>query len=155
MKCPYCKKTAQKVSGRIIYPRRKDLHDRLFFYCAKCNAYVGTHKNSGEPMGTMADGYLRNCRHSTHVFLDRLWMPNTRARTKVYHGLARDMRLPVHKCHIAMFDDNQCKKAIEVLKTYTREMFNAPDEARRIKYEKITKKNRIRKPVSRHKRKLS
>jgi hypothetical protein len=55
--------------------------------------------------------------------MDPLWDPDTRKRTLVYQRLARDMQLPTERCHIAMFDEHQCRAAIDILKTYTKEMF--------------------------------
>jgi hypothetical protein len=79
-------------------------------------------------MGTMADRYLRSVRHSVHVFLDPLWENDTRKRTAVYQMLARDMCLHKKKCHVAMFDEEQCREAIKILKTYTKEMFNERED---------------------------
>lgn len=41
--CPYCGNPAQFVTGEVIYPHRKDLHDKKFYACPPCDAYVGCH----------------------------------------------------------------------------------------------------------------
>lgn len=42
--CPYCGKPAQLVGGDVIYPHREDLHEKKFWLCTPCNAYVGCHR---------------------------------------------------------------------------------------------------------------
>mgnify|MGYP001491086282 CR=1 FL=1 len=123
MKCPYCSRRAIKVRGDKIYPGRTDLSGKLFFLCPDCNAYVGTHERTGEPMGTMANRKLRAMRHEVHIFLNPLWEPDGYLRTLVYYQLARDMGLHPTKCHVAMFNEDQCLQAKKIVKTYTKEQF--------------------------------
>ncbi|MDR0480872.1 MAG: DUF3268 family zinc-finger domain-containing protein [Gallionellaceae bacterium] len=61
VKCPYCDRDAQLVTGVTIYPHRDDLRRKHFWLCAPCNAYVGTHQRNrkmglsgDEPLGRLA-----------------------------------------------------------------------------------------------------
>lgn len=115
MKCPYCKNRAQKVNGDKVYPNRPDLHKNKFFFCGPCKAFVGCHAN-GEPMGSMADHYLRSLRQSVHVLLDPLHEFDPKRRTLIYKWLAREMKMNPADCHVGMFREEQCHQAIKILK---------------------------------------
>lgn len=75
MACPYCGQQASLVSGKEIYPYRPDLHDRMFWLCRPCDAYVGTHKNSKRhvPLGLLANADLRWARMRAHAVFDGYW----------------------------------------------------------------------------------
>lgn len=49
-RCLECGLLAKSVDGRKVYPHRPDLYSRRFWVC-QCGAYVGSHKDSGEPLG--------------------------------------------------------------------------------------------------------
>lgn len=42
---------AERVCGNVIYPHRPDLSGKEFYQCPMCKGYVGTHDNSGKPLG--------------------------------------------------------------------------------------------------------
>ena len=78
------------------------------------------------PLGSLANEALRTLRPRTHGVFDPLWkdvkIENTsraaraKVRTKAYSWLAALMNLPVSNCHIGMFDEEQCLRAIEFCK---------------------------------------
>lgn len=118
--CPYCKKPAEPTTGAYIYPHRPDLADKKFFICKPCGAYVGTHVNTGEPFGTLANANLRRMRNATHRLFDPFWLGfkyggrRKIARTKAYAVLAQAMQIDVKDCHIGMFTEHQCHQAMEI-----------------------------------------
>lgn len=114
--CPYCEKEAEQVTGDIIYPHRHDLKHLLFYRCEPCKAYVGCHKNSGKPLGTLANRELRDARSKAHMFFDKLWRFSwsRMSRSAAYRWLANAMKIPKEECHIGMFDLKQCKQAEEL-----------------------------------------
>ena len=115
VKCPYCSKKAELVSGKEIYYLREDLYHRKFWLCRSCNAYVGTFKD-GKPMGSLADAKLRLIRVRTHKCFDSLWQGNfyIMTRTQAYEWLAESLNINIKDCHIGLFDTEMCKKVIEL-----------------------------------------
>lgn len=67
--CPYCKRTAVLVDSEIIYRRSYG----MIWTCDNCDAYVGCHKGTIKPLGTLANFALRWKRILTHQMFDALW----------------------------------------------------------------------------------
>lgn len=110
MNCPYCNAPAVKKDSSIIYGRSYG----MAYVCSnypKCDTYVGTHKETQEPLGTMANASLRSARRQTHALFDPLWQSKVFGRRDAYQILADLMKLDITKTHIAMFDLNQCFQA--------------------------------------------
>ena len=116
MICDYCKGPAEQVTGEAIYPHRADLFDLKFFLCRPCGAFVGTHKATGEPLGRLANGKLRTLRKRVHAMFDPLWKRDLMSRGEAYRRLREGMGISADECHIAMFDEERCVKALEFLK---------------------------------------
>jgi hypothetical protein len=113
--CQYCNNVAALVGGDIIYPNSQDLKKLRFWLCKSCNAYVGTHKTSdNKPLGSLAKPLLRIIRHNAHNAFDRLWTSNSMSRTEAYTWLAKELNIDLKYCHIGMFDEEQCRKTIEI-----------------------------------------
>ena len=112
--CPYCGSKATIVTGATIYPHRCDLRHLRFWVCTPCDARVGCHA-TGAPMGTLANAALRACRASAHAAFDPLWKTGViRGRSAAYAWLADHLGVPVARCHMAMFDEAQCSRVVEV-----------------------------------------
>ena len=111
--CQYCKTPAKLVSGKNIYPGRKDLWSRCFWKCETCGAYVGTRRDR-TPLGTLANHELRRLRSKAHSLFDPLWKDTHHSRTKVYKWLAKGLGISYKDCHMALFDENTCKKVIKI-----------------------------------------
>ena len=114
--CPYCNQEAKQVKGSEIYTNLKHLHHLTFWQCEPCKAYVGCHKHTGEPLGTLAKKDLRTKRQDTHLLFDPLWkrdgLKYFKNRGRAYRWLANAMGIPKDQCHIALFDLEQCEEAI-------------------------------------------
>jgi Protein of unknown function (DUF3268). len=129
--CPYCKKFSKAVGGNIIYPHRDDLAHLNFFKCDPCDAYVGTHRNTGKPLGTLANATLRKLRNATHAVFDPLWFNAGKGidqakgqrekRTEMYAWLCQSMGLRPDECHIAMFNEERCLLAIKLCREKPKE----------------------------------
>jgi hypothetical protein len=127
-----------RTTGATIYPHRLDLADKVFYWCPADEAYVGTHEATGEPLGTLANAYLRRLRNQVHRAFDPLWMDAARRdatstknlrlkkpkplnyfipqhRQAAYAALAAAMQLSVEECHIGMFDAKQCGLALQLI----------------------------------------
>ena len=111
--CSYCNKPTKLVTGKVLYPHRKDLYNLYFWNCEDCRAYVGTHKGKNhQPLGTVGNLELRNLRKSTHKVFDKLWKDGLHTRSSSYLWLSQKLRIPFKECHIAMFNIIQCKETI-------------------------------------------
>lgn len=60
---------------------------------------------------TPADLPTRVARQQAHKALDTLWS-SQHGRYNVYSALAMHMDLPTSRCHIGMFNKDQCKEVI-------------------------------------------
>lgn len=137
--CPYCGRHATLVKGSEIYAPNNKLKARNFWICPPCDAYVGCHKKGHPiflkkgkvvisdgtyPLGTLANEVLRTLRQRVHKVFDPLWSNDelgstskaarAKVRTKAYSWLAALMNLPISNCHIGMFDEEQCLRAIQL-----------------------------------------
>lgn len=50
----------------------------------------------------------------THALFDPVWKSGKMTRTEAYTRLAKKLELPKGKCHIGMFDVEDCKRVIEL-----------------------------------------
>ena len=134
LQCPYCGSAATfRPSSEHVY------HGRNFgpiWQCSGgCDAYVGAHRDTGAPLGRLANKYLRGMKIAAHSAFDPLWRdldeayPETNgvvpkyvknvARARAYKWLAQHMGIDTRDCHIAMFDDKQCAQALAIFEQFT------------------------------------
>lgn len=114
MKCSYCNQPADLVAGDRLYPHRPDLHGKMFWHCSACEASVGCHDGTSEPLGTMANPRLRDLRNKAHRLFDALWQNGAMTRRVAYRWLAEKMAIGEAECHISWFDDEKCLRVISV-----------------------------------------
>jgi hypothetical protein len=114
MKCPYCNHDAELVTGAVIYPRLPWLHEKLFYSCLPCNAYVGCYDGTVRPLGRLANAELRAAKMAAHAAFDPIWKSRQLTRTAAYRWLARELRIEITDCHIGMFDVDTCKQVVEI-----------------------------------------
>lgn len=57
---------------------------------------------------------LAKARIGAHHALDVWWEFESMTRTEAYRRLAKDMNLEPGRCHIGLFDEEQCLRAIEI-----------------------------------------
>ena len=121
--CNYCREPAELITGMVLYPHRPDLADVTIWRCDKCDAHVGTHRDSDNvPLGRLANAELRGWKRRAHGAFDPLWKrkmekegcSKTQARKAGYKWLADQLEIEVKKCHIGMFDVDMCKKVVGV-----------------------------------------
>jgi hypothetical protein len=111
--CPYCKRFSKAVTGKEIYPHRKDLFSLNFYSCAGCNAYVGTHKGTLKPLGRLANKELRRAKSKAHKAFDPLWKCLGMKRKEAYKWLAETLNIKVSECHIGLFDIEECETVVK------------------------------------------
>lgn len=129
LKCPYCEAKAILTSSETVYHTDKY---GLMYVCSnfpKCDTYVGCHKDSGRPLGTLANARLRSLRTSAHKHFDKLWKAGfIRNRRTAYIWLASNMNIDIDKCHIGMFNEEQCLEVIHICRnSYPTLYNNSPD----------------------------
>ena len=112
MKCPYCGKQAKFSPNEEFYGKRYG-KSYMCYYCKPCNAYVGTHNNTDQPLGTMANQDLRNWRKKAHRTIDPLWKSGKMKRNEMYELLTKEFG---YKIHIGSADIATCKKVIKFIK---------------------------------------
>jgi len=119
-KCPYCGSHALIVRGSELYNRSAD--ERLFWRCTPCDAHVGCHARGSlveggkhrsisdgtTPFGTLANRPLRVARMAAHKAFDVTWKTGLMSKIDAYKWLARSLGIARAKCHIGMFDVDQC-----------------------------------------------
>ena len=108
-KCPYCGSEVVCRDSIMIYGRSYG----LVWICStwpKCDTYVGCRKGSDKPLGRLANPELRFWKKQAHATFDKLWQRGgNMTRTEAYVWLSRVLSIGPDKCHIGMFDIEQCK----------------------------------------------
>lgn len=124
VRCPYCEQPAELIRGDGLYRRRPDLHGKLFWRCAPCDAHVGLHAD-GRPMGRLAGPQLRRLRQMLHAAFDPFWKVRSRRqscklRKRCYAKLAKALGIEVPDCHVGHFDEDRCQRAIDIVERWER-----------------------------------
>jgi len=109
--CPYCGAKADFCDSAEIYGGRSY---GMIYLCRPCDAYVGVHKGTDQPLGRLADAKLRKWKMAAHAAFDPIWKSGVMTRKAAYKMLSARMGIPEAKTHIGMFDVEQCKKVIEI-----------------------------------------
>jgi hypothetical protein len=131
--CPYCNSDIIYVDSIKIYRRSHG----MIYLCSDyplCMSWVGVHPGTHYPLGRLANKELRKLKKIVHSWFDPIWKyllksniinPNTNelfwkheARNDTYKWLAFKMNIKIDDCHIGMFDIEQCKQAIEIIKSF-------------------------------------
>jgi hypothetical protein len=116
LRCPYCGNGVRKTRTTEIYGERYDYgHVLVCLNFPACDAYVGVHKESGIPLGTLANKELRFLRSRAHALFDPLWQRKTMSRTEAYFMLQKILGISEDQAHIGMLDCGQCEKLIKAL----------------------------------------
>lgn len=121
MKCPYCNSDVKIVNSSYIYNSNKDCGN--FYVCVnfpQCNSYVGCHKGTNKPLGTLANYRLRNLRTIAHKYFDSLWRKGKFSgnRRFAYRCLAHYLGINKEECHIGMFNEEMCKRVINICREW-------------------------------------
>jgi len=111
MKCPYCGKQAEWVENKEIYGKNYG-KSFMCWLCKNCDAYVGCHRNTKKPLGTMADKETREWRKKAHAIFDPFWKEWKMTRDEAYKMLETAMG---KKTHIGESDIETCKIIIKIL----------------------------------------
>ena len=114
IKCPYCGGTAVLRDASYVYgdnPSGEQLY--VCQHYPKCDAYVGVHKGTQIPKGTLADGDLRNLRIRAHRMFDMIWQSGVLTRKNAYRWIQDKFSLRSDQAHIGNFSEYMCRQLIE------------------------------------------
>lgn len=114
MTCAYCGNEAVLVTGDALYPTRPDLYQNHFYRCDPCQAHVGCHPGTTNPLGRLANAELRKAKMDAHAIFDLLWRTGKRSRRQAYAWLAHELGIDISQCHIGEFDLEQCRRVVEI-----------------------------------------
>lgn len=106
MNCPYCNGQAILKDSSIVYGRSYG----MIWICEnypKCDSFVGTHKATLKPLGTLANAELRALRIKCHAEFDKLWKEKNFKRQTAYKHLAKFMK--IDEPHFGEFTKEQCE----------------------------------------------
>jgi hypothetical protein len=106
--CPYCGQYAKYVDSEIIYGKSYG----MVYLCEPCDAYVGVHRGTDRPKGSLAKEPLREARKAAHQMFDWYWKSGTLKRKECYRRLSILLGLEFSKTHIGSFDEKECEKVI-------------------------------------------
>lgn len=135
--CPYCGQEAAYQESSSP-PYREDYGP--IWICVGCKAWVGC-RQDGQPAGRLADAPLRKAKQAAHAMFDPLVQRKIDkeqcakhvARTAGYEWLAKQLAIPVHDCHIAMFDLGLCLRTIDVCRRHHLDQGQAAPRQERMK----------------------
>lgn len=116
--CPYCGSSVSLVSSSIVYNGRDF---GLIYLCdnyPNCDAYVGVHKGTNQPLGRLANAELREWKKKAHAAFNPLYESGEMSRKQAYKLMQSLMNMDEKEAHIGKFDVEQCKMLIEKLTEY-------------------------------------
>lgn len=133
MRCPYCGALARLLSSS------RGIHSRDFgpvWVCSnhpRCNALVGADPKTKQPKGSLAKPPLRRLRRDAYEVFDALWQAKQqrdqigkRAAIRAGYGwLAGQLGIPVEHCHIGWFDEEACRRVLDLCTPYARRLGRA------------------------------
>jgi hypothetical protein len=116
--CPYCGKQSKLVTGKQVYPHLPQLGDKYFYLCKPCDAYVGCHRMTAEPKGTLAKADLRAARKAAHLAFDPHWQSGKMSRGSAYKRLTAELHRG-SQVHIGQSDIETCRRIIAICKDWS------------------------------------
>ncbi len=112
-KCPYCGGTAVLRKASFVYGENAiEEHLYVCSHYPECNSYVGVHKGTLIPKGTLANGDLRNKRIRTHKVFSRLWTSGIMNKKQAYRWMQYKFGLSPEQAHIGRFSEYRCDELI-------------------------------------------
>ena len=123
--CDVCTATIGDIriaNDKTIYGRRWSKSKKKYWLCEKCKSYVGCHKVGRRPYGALANKEVRKLRKQAHEVFDAIWQyyiysgrkTHKDARNSAYGWLASQMNLSKENCHIGKFNEENCRRVIEI-----------------------------------------
>ena len=112
--CPYCGAKATLHPSRYVYGEANK-NNGFVYACdryPRCDSYVSAHQKSRLPMGTLANGDLRNKRIQAHKAFDWMWKSGRMKKWQAYKWMQVTLGLNERQAHIAKFSEYMCDRLI-------------------------------------------
>lgn len=119
MRCQYCGARAHRRPDRVV--RGKWARGVQLYICDRypvCDAYVGVHKDTLKPLGTLANKALRAKRQQAHEVFDILWTSGLMEKSQAYKWMQARFSLSEKQAHIGMFTEPMCDALIAACEEY-------------------------------------
>lgn len=114
VKC-HCGAHAVLRPASVVYGSKAN--NEYLYVCARypaCDSYVGVHKKSLKPLGTLADRELRSKRIQAHKVFNQLWMSGMMQKWQAYKWMQAKLGLNSEQAHIAKFSVYMCDELISI-----------------------------------------
>lgn len=113
--CHLCQSPVRLVHNREIF--NEEAGDWPYAYmCTKCKAYVGLHRRTDVPLGTLATPKTHELRSHIKYLVNRLFRPASgEPLSKMYADFSNLVNIPSHRCHVDFFDEETCKSVLKTL----------------------------------------
>ena len=114
IKCPYCGRTAVLKPASFVYGD-KAIEEHVYVCTGypECNSYVGVHRGTLKPKGTLANGGLRNLRIQTHKLFSQFWENGIMTKKQAYRWIQYRFALTENQAHIGSFSEYMCSQLME------------------------------------------
>lgn len=113
--CRYCGGHVEFVNNSQVYGKPCGRWPYVYL-CQHCGAKIGVHPGTEIPLGTLANKGLQQARVRAHRAFDALWRSGVMKRSRAYRLLSRKLGIPADRCHIGMFDYEECRRAEQAIK---------------------------------------
>lgn len=113
LKCPYCGAKARLMDSVVVYGKSYG----KVYVCDNypdCDSYVGVHKGTDRPLGTLANKELRTARVGCHRKFDESWKSGRSTREDAYKTLS--IITGIENPHFGQFTLEQCNAFLETTK---------------------------------------
>ena len=115
--CPYCHSPALLRPASVVHGDRTSDPNGKLYVCARypaCDSYVGAHRGSLLPMGTLANKALRRKRMEAHTALQRVVASGIMTKKQMYRCIQAEFGLPAEEAHIGKFSELRCQQVIDL-----------------------------------------
>lgn len=114
LKCPYCGRLAVLRPAAFVYG--DNAIEEHVYVCANypaCDSYVGVHRGTLKPKGTLANGDLRNIRIRAHKLFSQFWANGIMTKKQAYRWIQYKFALTEDQAHIGSFSEYMCRQLMD------------------------------------------
>ena len=118
--CCECKKEVQArfTDWKEVYPNLRELPYHNFYICDVCKNFVGVHKGTNIPLGTIPTKEIKEYRKKIHSIIDPIFIKSKdkkRTRNNIYKFLSNAINKEYHTAELSTIED--CEKILFLLKS--------------------------------------
>lgn len=119
----YCCECKQVVNARFtdwkeVYPHLRELPYHNFYICDKCKNFVGVHKGTNIPLGTIPTKEIKEYRKKIHSIIDPIFLKSKNkhfTRKNIYKFLSEKLNKQYHTAELSSIED--CKRVLSLLRS--------------------------------------